>query len=46
MPRTEKRYPEWVQNYRTRGTTVKKESVPDHSIGSAQNTYSRKIKSV
>lgn len=24
MPRTEKRYPEWVQNYRTRGTTVKK----------------------
>ncbi len=25
MPRTEKRYPEWVQNYRTRGTTVKKQ---------------------
>lgn len=24
MPRTEKQYPEWVQNYRTRGTTVKK----------------------
>lgn len=24
MPRTEKKYPEWVQNYRTRGTTVKK----------------------
>jgi len=24
MPRTEKQYPEWVQNYRTGGTTVKK----------------------
>jgi len=24
MPKTEKRYPDWVQKYRTRGTTVKK----------------------
>lgn len=24
MPRTEKKYPDWVQKYRTRGTTVKK----------------------
>lgn len=24
MPKTEKKYPDWVQQYRTRGTTVKK----------------------
>lgn len=24
MPKTEKKYPDWVQEYRTRGTTVKK----------------------
>ena len=24
MPKTEKVYPEWVQNYRKKGTTVKK----------------------
>lgn len=24
MPKTEKTYPDWVQEYRTRGTTVKK----------------------
>lgn len=24
MPVTEKKYPDWVQSYRTKGTTVKK----------------------
>lgn len=28
MPVTEKKYPEWVQKYRTRGTTVKKKGIP------------------
>ncbi len=32
MPVTEKKYPDWVQKYRSKGTTVKKkgDSIPTH----------------
>lgn len=39
MPVTEKKYPEWVQKYRTRGTTVKKK-------GDAYYLYKRTSKRV
>ena len=32
MPVTEKKYPDWVQSYRTKGTTVRKKEVPTISI--------------
>lgn len=42
MPVTQKTYPEWVQKYREKGTTVKKKEMPTTSINALQNAFPEK----